>query len=120
MVKSTEQREQKAKWGPFFDDEIPGGKRHEDKKWAGVFAFFFLGEVGGSDMIQTQTTEQDSDWRILERRWIEKMKNKPALTVINRDDGVDSLTLWVLYFLLILLLIDTPFSHTHAIHLTHV
>ena len=32
MVKSTEQREQKAKWGPFLDDEIPGGKRHEDKK----------------------------------------------------------------------------------------
>ena len=58
--------------------------------------------------------------RILERRWIEKMKNKPALTVINRDDGVDILTLWDLYFLLILLLIDTSFSHTHAIHLTHV
>ena len=58
--------------------------------------------------------------RILERRWIEKMKNKPALTVINRDDGVDILTLWDLYFLLIPPLIDTPFSHTHAIHLTHV
>ena len=31
--------------------------------------------------------------RILERRWIEKMKNKPALTVINRDDRIDILTL---------------------------
>ena len=50
----------KGKVGAFFDDEIPGGKRHEDKKWAGVFAFFFLGEVGGSDMIQTQTTELDT------------------------------------------------------------
>ena len=45
-----------------------------------------------------------------------KMKNKPAFTVINRDDGVDILTLRDLYFLLILLLIDTSFSHTHASH----
>ena len=65
MVKSTEQREQKAKCGPFFfEDEIPGGKRH-DKKWPALFAFFFLGrgELRGSDMIvenQTQTTELDS------------------------------------------------------------
>ena len=50
----------------FFEDEIPGGKRH-DKKWPALFAFFFLGrgELRGSDMIvenQTQTTELDSNY----------------------------------------------------------
>ena len=49
------------------DDDIPGGKRLEDKNWPALFAFFFLGrgELGGSDMIvenQTQTTELDSNF----------------------------------------------------------
>ena len=68
MVKSTEQREQKAKCGPFFDDEIPGGNAtitRNDQLFSPSSSELGHGELGGSDMIvenQTQTTELDSNF----------------------------------------------------------
>ena len=67
MVKSTEQREQKAKCGPFFLKTkflaVNATTRNDQlflpsSSWA-------VGELRGSDMIvenQTQTTELDSNY----------------------------------------------------------